>query len=149
MSRRAPPNAQPPMIGSLLRLPYSALRDRLYEACRSAGLDVTPTELGVFLYPGAHGRRPYDLARQCGTTRQNMNHLLSSLEGRGYLERRCADGSAATLVWVTPRGQKVHDCLRQEVVKIEKEWSAVLGAERFASLKQALVDLSRALGQLD
>jgi DNA-binding MarR family transcriptional regulator len=149
MNRRAAPAAEPPMIGSLLRLPYSALRDRLYEAGRSAGYDVTTTELGVFLYPRAHGRRPYDLARQCGTTRQGMNYLLSGLESRGYLERRGVDGSSAILVWLTPRGQKLHQCLRKEVARIEKEWTAVLGKERFTALKQALLDLSRALGELE
>ena len=47
------------MIGSLLRLPHEVVTARIHAVLRGHGFDITPTELGVFLYPGpkAVGRR--------------------------------------------------------------------------------------------
>ena len=75
------------MIGSLLRLPHEVIVARMLAALNAKGFDISPTELGVFLYPGPEGRRPIELARQCHMTRQAMNYVLAGLERRGYIER--------------------------------------------------------------
>jgi len=142
----APP---PPMIGALLRLPHEAVVARMQAALDAHGFDLTPTELGVFLYPGPDGRRPVDLARQCNMSRQAMNYVLAGLEARGYVERRDGNGSGSRVVRITERGRKAGAQLRRTVVDVEREWAGHLGAARFAALRLTLRDLAAWLGKLD
>ena len=137
------------MIGSLLRLPHEWVLARMLAALSDGGFDISPTELGVFLYPGPQGRRPSDLARQCNTTRQAMNYVLASLERRGYVERRGGNaGPTSRVVHLTARGWALIAQLRASLGEIEHEWSAHLGPERFEALREALRDLCVWLGKL-
>ena len=135
-----------PMIGALLRLPHEVVVSRMLAALRKQNLELSQTELGVFLFPGPDGRRPSDLARQCAMTRQAMNYVLAGLEEGGYIERRDAAESAGRLVHVTERGHQVIRVLRTEVRQVEREWAAHLGAKRFEALREALQDLAHWLG---
>ena len=137
-----------PMIGALLRLPHEALVTRLQEALEREGLDLSQTELGLFLFPGPDGRRPSDLARQCAMTRQAMNYVLARLEEGGFVERHDARATAGRVVHLTERGREVGRVLRAAVRQIEREWAAQLGPRRFEVLKQALHDLAGWLGKL-
>jgi DNA-binding MarR family transcriptional regulator len=135
------------MIGSLLRLPHEVVVARMLAALDEAGFDLSPTELGVFLYPGPDGRRPVDLARQCGVSRQSMNYVLAGLERRGYIEPRAGTGSH--VVRLAERGWRTIPAIRGCVAAIEREWAAHLGARRFESLKDTLRELSTWLGKLE
>ena len=146
---KAVPPAITPMIGALLRLPHEVVVARMLSALNTNGFDLTLTELGVFLYPGPDGRRPIDLARQCNATRQTMNYVLTSLEQRGYIERRTESGSAARLIRMTRRGWELVALIRSTLGEIEKDWSKHLGAERFKALREMLRDLAQWLGKLD
>jgi DNA-binding MarR family transcriptional regulator len=137
-----------PMIGALLRLPHEAVVTRLLEALRREHLELSQTKLAVFLFPGPEGRRPSDLARQCGMTRQAMNYVLSGLEAEGYLERHDAAAPKARLVRTTERGRQVIRVLRTEVVEIEREWAGHLGRARYGQLRDSLHELARWLGKL-
>jgi DNA-binding MarR family transcriptional regulator len=137
------------MIGALLRLPHEVVVARMLSALDAHGFDLTLTELGVFLYPGPDGRRPIDLARQCNATRQTMNYVLTSLEQRGYIERRAESGSATRLIRVTKRGWELVALIRGTLGEIEKDWSKHLGAPRFKALRETLRDLAQWLGKLE
>lgn len=134
------------MIGALLRMPHEVVMARMLAALQDAGFDLSATELRAFLHPGPEGRRPADLARQCGMSRQAMNYVLAGLEHRGYIEPRTA---SSHVVRLTPRGRQLIPTIRRCVAAIEREWSAHLGPRRFAALKGALLDLSTWLGKLD
>ena len=136
------------MIGALLRLPHEAVMARMLETLAAQDFDVSATELGVFLYPGPERRRPADLARPCNMSRQAMNYVLSGLERRGYLRRQDGLTPASRMVRMTPRGRSVFAALRRCVADIEREWSQVLGTQRFEALRAALHDLSVWLGKL-
>lgn len=146
-SRPARP-ALTPLIGSLLRLPHEAVTVRMLSVLTGKGFDITPTELGVFLYPGPDGRRPIDLARQCHMTRQAMNYVLAGLERRGYIERQAGANNAARVVRLTARGWEMIEPIRTCVTEIEQEWAAHLGAQRFKALRDTLHDLALWLGKL-
>ena len=146
--RRAAQPALTPKIGVLLRLPHEVVTTRMLSVLTDKGYDITPTELGVFLYPGPDGRRPIDLARQCHMTRQNMNYVLAGLERRGYIERQDGPGTAARVVYLTARGRDLIEPIRACVSEIEQEWAAHLGKERFKALRDALYDLALWLGKL-
>lgn len=137
-----------PMIGVLLRFPHEIVLARMLAALADAGLELTPTELGVFLYPGPDGRRPSELARQCNATRQAMNYVLASLEERGFVERRAGAKGPQRVVRLTGRGWEALAVIRRSVSEVEKEWSARLGARRFEALRETLRDLSVSLGKL-
>ena len=137
------------MIGSLLRLPHEVIMTRMLAALDAKGFDISPTELGVFLYPGPEGRRPIELARQCHMTRQAMNYVLAGLEHRGYIERHTGSSPAARVVRMTGRGSAMVAPIRECVAAIEQEWTAHLGARRFKALRETLRDLSRWLGKLE
>lgn len=149
--RRRTPEQQPvtPMIGALLRLPHEAVVTRMLAALRRDGLELSQTELGVFLFPGPQGRRPSDLARQCAMTRQAMNYVLTGLEEGGYIRRHDADAPNGRVVRVTERGQQVIRVLRAEVEQIEREWKTRLGVRRFEALRDTLHELAIGLGKLD
>ena len=148
-SATSPRHQVTPMIGSLLRLPHEAVVARMLAALNDDGFDISSTELGVFLYPGPQGRRPSELARQCNTTRQVMNYVLTSLERRGYVERDSGISGATTrVVRLTDRGWALIGRIRGCLGEIEREWAAHLGAERFEALRETLRDLSVWLGKL-
>lgn len=144
MSTTPRPAPLPPLIGALLRLPHEAVMARMLAALDGAGFDLTPAELRVFLYPGPEGRRPVDLARQCGTSRQSMNYVLAGLERRGYIGPR---GGSPPVVRLTARGRAVIPVIRRCVAGIEREWAGHLGVRRFGALKETLRELSTWLAQ--
>lgn len=147
-SKKLQPMPITPLIGSLLRLPHEVVMANMLEALHTHGLDITPTELQVFMFPGPEGRRPIDLARQCNMTRQAMNYVLSGLERRGYIERQTGASAATRVVRLTDSGWKVIAQMRRCVGEIEQQWTSYLGAQRFKALSETLRDLSKWLGKL-
>ena len=135
------------MIGSLLRFPHEVVMTRMLAALTQHGHDISPTELRVLLYPGPDGKRPIDLARQCGMTRQALNYVLSSLESRGYIVRK-TDDTNTSVVLLTDRGWQLVPVIRNCIATIEKEWTLLLGRRRFEALRATLLDLSTWLGKL-
>jgi DNA-binding MarR family transcriptional regulator len=147
-SRKAPRIPVTPLIGSLLRLPHEAVVARMLSTLHSSGLDMSLTELGVFLYPGPEDRRPIDLARQCNMSRQAMNYVLAGLTDRGYIERRNSIRTTSRVVRLTEKGWEAVARIRGCVAAIEHEWASHLGSQRFKALRESLYDLSVWLGKL-
>ncbi len=129
------------LIGALLRVPAQAVQRRIIRALNAAGFDeLRLPHMAVLQYPGPDGVRPSALAERAGMSKQAMNQLLRSLEELGYLVRSDApDEGRARIIRFTKRGRaayaKIHEILRA----IEREWSAELGAKRFAALKALLL----------
>ncbi len=129
------------LIGALLRVPAQAIQRRIISELNAAGFEeLRVPHMAVLQFPGPDGVRPGLLAERAGMSKQAMNQLLRSLERLGYLVRSDApDEGRARVVRFTKRGRaayaKIHDILRD----IEGEWSTVLGAKRFANLKELLL----------
>ena len=128
------------LIGALLRVPAQAIHRRIIRDLNAAGFtELTQPHMAVFQYPGPDRIRPGALAARAGVSKQALNQLLRSLEGSGYIARSDApDEGRARVIRLTRRGHaayaKIHDILGD----IEREWSAELGATRFAQLKELL-----------
>jgi DNA-binding MarR family transcriptional regulator len=137
-----------PLIGALLRFPREVVVQRMLEALHEAGHELAPAELAVMMYPGPDGKRPSELARSCGMSRQSMNYLLSGLEARGYLRRADGAGGVARVVHLSARGRAAGLLMRRTVVQIEREWTQFLGEKRFRALSETLLELSRWLGKV-
>ena len=129
------------LIGALLRVPAQAVQRRIIKGLNEAGFEeLRVPHVAVLQYPGPDGVRPGVLADRAGMSKQAMNQLLRSLEGLGYIVRSDAPGGGrARIIRFTKRGRaafsKIHEILRD----IEREWSAELGRERFAQLKELLL----------
>jgi DNA-binding MarR family transcriptional regulator len=145
MTHRVRATVGPPKIGALLRLPWEAVSHRILEALHEQGFDdIDAPQLSVLLWPGPEGMRPSDLAARMRVTKQALNYLLGELERLGYLERRPdPDDRRARRIGLTDRGRTLVPVIRGAVDEIEREWADALGPERFAQLRDLLLDLSR------
>jgi DNA-binding MarR family transcriptional regulator len=131
----------PPLLGALLRLPAHAVQRRIIAGLNRAGFDdLRLPHINAFLYPGADGYRPSELAERAGMTKQAMNQLLQSLERLGYLRRSDADeeDGRARVVHFTERGHAAYTAINDVLAEIEDEWRATLGDEKFTRLKELL-----------
>ena len=136
----APVATKDMLIGALLRVPAQAIQRRLIAELNAAGFDeLRLPHMAVLQFPGPDGARPSVLAERAGMSKQAMNQLLKSLEGLGYLVRSDApDEGRARIVRFTKRGRAVYAKMVEILRDIEREWSAELGAKRFAELKELL-----------
>jgi len=139
----------PPMIGALMRLPWEAVASRLLQALHANGFeDIDGPQLSVILWPGPEGLRPSELADRTRMTKQALNYLLGNLERNGYLERRPdPEDRRARRIALTDRGRALIPVIRNVVAETEREWATELGKERFAQLRELLVDLNEVVAR--
>jgi DNA-binding MarR family transcriptional regulator len=137
-------NVGPPMIGALMRLPWEAVASRILRALHANGFDdIDAPQLSVLLWPGPDGLRPTELATRTRMTKQALNYLLGDLERNGYLERRPDPADRrARRIRLTDRGRALIPIIRGVVAETERDWAAALGKDRFAELRQLLVELN-------
>ena len=127
-----------------MRMPVDAVRRRMLADLHAAGFrDLVPAHFAVLRYPGPQGRRPSELAREAGVSRQAMNYLLRELERSGYLVRVPDDSDdRARCIRLTERGKAVRTTVRATVRRIERQLEQQLGRDRFAQLRELLVALN-------
>ena len=135
----------PPLIGALLRMPWEAVQRRMLERLHERGFDdLTAAHLNVFQYPGPQGARPSDLAARLRVSKQALNYLLRELERLDYLERRPdPDDLRSKRIALTSRGTSAIAVIREAVGEMETTWAQQLGPERFAQLRNLLLDLNQ------
>ena len=143
----AEPPAGPPLIGALLRQPLQVVRQHMLDGLHAHGFDdLEAAHLVLLQYPGPHGLRPSELAARVGMTKQAVNYQLGQLERLGYLARRSdPDDQRSKRIALTERGYAVILVIREAVAEVESAWSRELGPERFAELRNLLLELNRLL----
>jgi DNA-binding MarR family transcriptional regulator len=126
-------------------MPVDLVHHRMHQRLHEQGFtDLDPAHLIVFGWPGPDDARPSELAARLQVSKQALNHLLRHLEQRGYLERRPdPHDQRGKRIAVTERGRAAIRVIRDAVLEIETAWSEQLGAERFAQLKELLLDLNQ------
>jgi DNA-binding MarR family transcriptional regulator len=135
----------PPLIGALLRMPWDAVQQHMLDRLHESGFDdFDSAYLTVFQYPGPQGARPSELATRLRMSKQALNYLLGELERLGYLERRPdPDDLRSKRIALTARGIAAIGAIREAVAEVETAWAQQLGAERFAALRDLLLELNR------
>jgi DNA-binding MarR family transcriptional regulator len=135
----------PPLIGALLRIPWEAVQQHMLEQLHGRGFeDLDRAYFAVFRYPGPQGARPTDVAAQVGISKQALNYLLRELERLGYLEREPdPDDLRSKRIVLTQRGIAAVGVIREAVAEIEAAWAQRLGSERFAQLRNLLLELQQ------
>jgi DNA-binding MarR family transcriptional regulator len=136
----------PPLIGALLRGPWESVQQHMLDRLRATGFDdFDAAYLTVFQYPGPQGTRPSELATRLRISKQALNYLLGELERLGYLERRPdPDDLRSKRIVLTSRGIAAVDTIREAVAEIETVWARQLGRQRFATLRELLLELNPA-----
>jgi len=134
----------PPLIGALLRMPWEVVQRHMLQRLHERGFDdFEPAHLAVFRYPAPHDVRPSELADRLGMSKQALGYLLGQLEQLGYLARRPdPNDRRGKRIVVTPRGARAVNVIRDAVAEVEAEWARELGAERFAELRELLLELN-------
>jgi DNA-binding MarR family transcriptional regulator len=135
----------PPLIGALLRVPWESVQRHMLERLHERGFsDLDVAHLNVFQYPGPQGARPSELAARLRISKQALNYLLGELERLGYLERRPdPDDLRSKRVALTRRGVSAIVAIREAVDEVELAWAQQLGPERFAQLRNLLLELNQ------
>jgi DNA-binding MarR family transcriptional regulator len=132
----------------LLRMPYDAFIERLFEQLARAGYaDVHPAHASVFQHLPAEGMRVTELARRTQLTKQYLGRLVGDLEALGYLERAPdpTDGRAK-VVRLSGRGREITRVAEGIIANIEAVWAQRIGQQEHTDLRRHLIDLIMALG---
>jgi DNA-binding MarR family transcriptional regulator len=134
---------EPLNLGLLLFIPYRAMEARVFAALAAAGFDdFTPSQARVFQRIAPAGSRLTDLAEQAQITKQSAGFLVDQLARAGYVERTPDPADArARLVRIAPRGARAIPVAAAVVAEVEAQWTAYLGADRAALLREILTDL--------
>lgn len=125
-------------VAALMFIAYRSAENRIVNAIRQAGYDITLAQARITARVGPDGTRLTDLAEQAQVTKQTATHLVDELERAGYVERIAdpTDGRGR-LVRFTRRGLKVIHAARAEEDKITAEWTRHLGERRMRQLNDA------------
>jgi len=129
----------PPYVGALLRLCLEQVRGRIEADMRAAGFgDLQPTHFAVLSYPPPDGLRPSELARRIRMSRQATNHVIAQLETLGYLERRAEQEGDRRRIYLTARSWDTVKVIHGTLLRIQAEWAAEIGPERFRDFMATL-----------
>jgi DNA-binding MarR family transcriptional regulator len=129
-------------VAALLGLVLRRLRLEILEDSEAAfpGLRVSHFRL-LELIP-ADGARITDLAEAAGMTKQGLGQHVDYLQGLGFTESdRLQDDRRVRMVRRTAKGNEAVDFSRRAIARVERSWVEQLGAERYAALREALLDL--------
>jgi DNA-binding MarR family transcriptional regulator len=135
-----------PLIGALFRRAHEQARRFVMPRLVEAGFtDLRPSDFVMLQYPPADGVSPSVFAAQRGLSKQALNHLLGTMEARGYFERRPdPDDRRGTLIVPTRRGRALLLEVRSTAEAFQRRCLRTLGAARFRQLRRALEELDGA-----
>src|ERR1700733_1188805 len=133
-----PVRAHDDVLGYLLKHAHVALEQRTDAALADVGL--TARDLGVLrVIAGGEARSQHEVAAVLGVDRTSMDALLDALERRGIVARRPAEQDRRrTVVMLTGDGWDLFRRAENQYAEAEQEFTAVLGDDGAAGLRQAL-----------
>jgi DNA-binding MarR family transcriptional regulator len=126
-------------LATLMYVSYRAMDERVLQAMRQAGYDITVAQSRIAQRIASEGSRLTELAEQAQVTKQTASLLVAALEREGLVERvpDPADGRAR-LIRLSARGLEAAQRAMEVVVGVEREWTEHLGPELAAQLREAL-----------
>ena len=137
------------LIGELLRVPYHAVVRHIQGAFAAAGYpELRPAHMSIFQHVDhpPDGTRITELAERAQMTKQSMGQLVADMERLGFVERiPDPTDQRAKLVRLTDLGWEMHEACGEIAKGLEADWSARIGADQFAELKQRLKGLIASL----
>ena len=130
-------------VGSLLRLAWERVRERIYEGVHGDGFnDLNPAHVALFRYEGLDGQRPTQLAERMQITKQSINDLIRHLEDCGYAAGQPdPTDKRARLIRLTTRGRRLEASVLKHATAAEEELKKRIGTRRFAALIEILREI--------
>jgi DNA-binding MarR family transcriptional regulator len=129
-------------LATLMFVSYRAMDERVRQAMRDAGYDVTVAQARLAQRIAEDGTRLTELADRAGVTKQTASLLVAALEREGLVERvPDPEDGRARLIRLSARGREAAQRAMEVVIGVEGEWTAHLGPELTERLREALVRL--------
>ncbi|MFZ1374839.1 MarR family winged helix-turn-helix transcriptional regulator [Nostocoides sp.] len=129
-------------LATLMFVSYRAMDERVRQAMRDAGYDVTVAQSRLAQRIAEDGTRLTELADRAGVTKQTASLLVAALEREGLVERvPDPEDGRARLIRLSTRGREAAQRAMEVVIGVEGEWTAHLGPELTERLREALVRL--------
>lgn len=129
-------------LATLMFVSYRAMDERVRQAMRDAGYDVTVAQSRLAQRIAEDGTRLTELADRAGVTKQTASLLVAALEREGLVERvPDPEDGRARLIRLSARGREAAQRAMEVVIGVESEWTAHLGPELTERLREALVRL--------
>jgi DNA-binding MarR family transcriptional regulator len=129
-------------LATLMFVSYRAMDERVQEAMRDAGYDVTVAQARLAQRIADDGTRLTELAERAQVTKQTASILVAALEREGLVERvPDPDDGRARLIRLSARGRQAAQRAMEVVIGVEREWAEHLGPELTDRLREGLVRL--------
>ena len=129
-------------LATLMFVSYRAMDERVREAMRDAGYDVTVAQARIAQRIAEDGTRLTELADRAQVTKQTASLLVAALEREGLVERvPDPDDGRARLIRLSPRGREAAQRAMEVVIGVEQEWTEHLGPELTDRMREGLVRL--------
>jgi DNA-binding MarR family transcriptional regulator len=129
-------------LATLMFVSYRAMDERVREAMRDAGYDVTVAQARIAQRIAEDGTRLTELAERAQVTKQTASLLVAALEREGLVERVPDPGDGrARLIRLSARGRQAAQRAMEVVIGVEREWAEHLGPELTDRLREGLVRL--------
>ncbi len=135
-------------IGRLLIVAFHAYGERVVHGIHASGhTDLRFVHLNLFrTVDYERGTRIVDLARRNGIGKAAMGQLAREGERLGlFTINTDAADRRARIVRFTARGRALHQIIRRELIRAERELASLLGRTRYRALRQALLLLRQRL----
>lgn len=131
-------------LGRLLLFVFHTFEARLMEEYAAAGFaDLRQVHLNVLRYIDVRsGTRIVELAARAGVTKGAMGQLVEECVRLGLVQLKPdpSDGRAK-IVSYSPLGRKFMSVTRRSIARIERDFSELLGEDRYERLRGDLIDL--------
>ena len=129
-------------LATLMFVSYRAMDERVREAMRDAGYDVTVAQARIAQRIAEDGPRLTELADRAQVTQQTASLLVAALEREGLVERvPDPDDGRARLIRLSARGREAAQRAMEVVIGVEQEWTEHLGPELTDRMREGLVRL--------
>lgn len=112
--------------------------------------DLREGHQAVFIHIEDEGSTLTELAARANISKQAMHELVNDLEARGYVERVPSPADRRSkLIRTTDKGERTIEAAWDAIAEIEREWTAILGADAMTSLRASLQRLHAHYEKLD
>lgn len=129
-----------PGLGAALRVAHEAVREEIFDRVRQAGHPgFTRASFPLWRFEGMDGRRPGEIARTSGLSKQAVNDQLGALERLGYLERVAHRGDGrGRVVRLTEHGWELDRAVRGAAQAAEDAWAEEVGEVAWQDFRAVL-----------
>jgi len=135
-----------PHIGRLARLPYIEMMRIQYQKMGELGLTELNQTHSVIFQTIGEGARLTQMAKKANLSKQNIKHLINSMEKLGFVESTQDPTDGRAIIYrLTTKGVNWRDQAYDIIGSIENKWAESIGVEKMIELKKLLIILNESI----